>query len=72
MSDFRNPGLNSSSQDFNPNGKRPAMPQFYNSKKDPQAAERLQEEMRADQEATDVSQSKPHPATPNRGQPSAQ
>ena len=33
-------GLSSTSRDFNPDGKR-GLPTFYNSKKDPAAAERI-------------------------------
>jgi len=42
--DFRNNGLSSDSDAFNPAGKRPAMPTFYNSKKNPAAAQQPQDE----------------------------
>ncbi len=56
--EFRNTGLTSASQDFNPASKRPAMPTFYNSKKDPAAAERAQDE----QIVRQVAQTQPQPA----------
>jgi hypothetical protein len=42
--DFRQNGLTADSNAFNPAGKRPAMPTFYNSKKDPAAAQQAQDE----------------------------